>query len=140
MYLLYGVESVCVCLYGCLCNLLAFLWALLHDVGVIASAEASTVRSLWTCTVQYQSPAGVLNNCSFEALLPKWIICLEQWIYGDVSAMELQQYDETSGRALQLQGSPSVLDLTCAYTLPLSPSLFCLQGWSVEPAWVFLCL
>ena len=59
--------------------------------------------------MQYQSPAGVLNNCSFGALLPKWIICLEQWIYGDVSAMELQQYDDTSG-----QGAPAAGQSLCS--------------------------
>ena len=58
-------------------------------------------------TVQYQSPAGVLNNYGFEALLPEWIIILEQWIYGDVSVMDLQRSD-TSG-----QGGPAAGQSLC---------------------------
>lgn len=59
-------------------------------------------------TVRYQSPAGVLNNCGFDTLLPEWIICLEQWICGDVSAIELQR-DDTSG-----QGAPAAGQSLCS--------------------------
>lgn len=68
-------------------------------------------------TVQYQSPAGVLNNCGFEALLPEQIVCLEQWIYGHVPVMELE-WDDTSG-----QGAPAAgLSLCSGSDLCLYPS------------------